>query len=112
MSNPLNVVDRPNSYIGRSVTRPNAKRLLAGKGKYATLGRHSERLPERSTFFVRQCDKFIQSRVCGPVISAVDMGQCSPEQRNHQRGRVADLARISKSKGGVRSGGVRITKTP
>lgn len=36
MSNPLNVVDRPNSYIGRSVTRPNAKRLLAGKGKYVT----------------------------------------------------------------------------
>jgi carbon-monoxide dehydrogenase large subunit len=29
-------LDRPNSYIGRSVTRPNAKRLLAGKGRYVT----------------------------------------------------------------------------
>ncbi|MGN7292416.1 xanthine dehydrogenase family protein molybdopterin-binding subunit [Rhizobium sp. SAFR-030] len=28
--------DRPNSYIGRSVSRPNAKRLLEGKGRYVT----------------------------------------------------------------------------
>lgn len=33
---PLGAIDRPNSYIGRSVTRPNAKRLLAGKGRYVT----------------------------------------------------------------------------
>ena len=26
--------DRPNSYIGRSVARPNARRLLAGRGTY------------------------------------------------------------------------------
>ncbi len=32
----LTKLDRPNSYIGRSVTRPNAKRLLAGKGRYVT----------------------------------------------------------------------------
>ncbi|NKC29252.1 xanthine dehydrogenase family protein molybdopterin-binding subunit [Falsiroseomonas selenitidurans] len=30
----LSAVDRPNSYIGRSVPRPNAKRLLAGRGQY------------------------------------------------------------------------------
>lgn len=30
----LSVLDRPNSYIGRSVPRPNAKRLLAGRGRY------------------------------------------------------------------------------
>src|ERR1700722_2464717 len=36
MNNALGKLDRPNSYIGRSVTRPNAKRLLAGKGKYVT----------------------------------------------------------------------------
>ncbi len=30
----LSEVDRPNSYIGRSVPRPNAKRLLAGRGQY------------------------------------------------------------------------------
>ena len=33
---PLGALDRPNSYIGRAVTRPNAKRLLAGKGRYVT----------------------------------------------------------------------------
>ena len=31
---PLSVLDRPNSYIGRSVPRPNAKRLAAGQGSY------------------------------------------------------------------------------
>lgn len=31
---PLSAVDRPNSYIGRSVPRPNAKRLVAGRGSY------------------------------------------------------------------------------
>jgi carbon-monoxide dehydrogenase large subunit len=34
MSAPLTSLDRPNSYIGRSVPRPNAKRLLAGRGRY------------------------------------------------------------------------------
>lgn len=33
---PLSVLDRPNSYIGRSVPRPNARRLLAGRGQYPT----------------------------------------------------------------------------
>ena len=28
MNAPLGTLDRPNSYIGRSVSRPNAKRLL------------------------------------------------------------------------------------
>jgi carbon-monoxide dehydrogenase large subunit len=32
----LTSLDRPNSYIGRSVLRPNAKRLLAGRGRYVT----------------------------------------------------------------------------
>lgn len=32
----LHAIDRPNSYIGRSVPRPNAKRLLAGRGRYVT----------------------------------------------------------------------------
>ncbi|HWI26580.1 MAG TPA: xanthine dehydrogenase family protein molybdopterin-binding subunit [Stellaceae bacterium] len=34
MSGPLSFLDRPNSYIGRSVPRPNAKRLLQGRGTY------------------------------------------------------------------------------
>ncbi|MBP2561240.1 carbon-monoxide dehydrogenase large subunit [Neorhizobium galegae] len=29
-------IDRPSSYIGRSVSRPNAKRLLEGRGRYVT----------------------------------------------------------------------------
>lgn len=36
MNGPLHAIDRPNSYIGRSVPRPNAKRLLAGRGRYVT----------------------------------------------------------------------------
>ncbi|PTM42969.1 xanthine dehydrogenase family protein molybdopterin-binding subunit [Bosea sp. 124] len=36
MNAPLGSLDRPNSYIGRSVSRPNAKRLLAGRGRYVT----------------------------------------------------------------------------
>ena len=31
---PLSFVDRPNSYIGRSVPRPDAQRLLQGRGVY------------------------------------------------------------------------------
>lgn len=34
MTAPLTSLDRPNSYIGRSLPRPNAKRLLAGRGHY------------------------------------------------------------------------------
>jgi len=34
MTGPLSSVDRPVSYIGKSVPRPNAKRLLAGRGRY------------------------------------------------------------------------------
>ncbi len=36
MSAQLTSLDRPNSYIGRSVPRPNAKRLLAGRGRYVS----------------------------------------------------------------------------
>lgn len=36
MNAPLSALDRPNSYIGRSVSRPNAKRLLGGRGRYVT----------------------------------------------------------------------------
>ena len=31
---PLSFLDRPNSYIGKSVPRPNARRLLQGRGTY------------------------------------------------------------------------------
>ncbi|MEM7442547.1 MAG: xanthine dehydrogenase family protein molybdopterin-binding subunit [Pseudomonadota bacterium] len=31
---PLSVFDRPNSYVGKSVPRPNADRLVAGRGRF------------------------------------------------------------------------------
>ena len=34
MMPPLTPLDRPNSYIGKALPRPNAKRLLAGRGRY------------------------------------------------------------------------------
>ncbi len=34
MNQPLSFFDRPNSYIGRSVPRPNGKRLLEGRGRF------------------------------------------------------------------------------
>jgi carbon-monoxide dehydrogenase large subunit len=36
MTAPLGPLDRPNSYIGRALSRPNARRLLAGRGRYVT----------------------------------------------------------------------------
>ena len=30
----LSALDRPNSYIGKTVPRPNAKRLIAGRGTF------------------------------------------------------------------------------
>jgi carbon-monoxide dehydrogenase large subunit len=34
MSGPLSIFDKPNSYIGKSVPRPDARRLAQGRGKY------------------------------------------------------------------------------
>jgi carbon-monoxide dehydrogenase large subunit len=34
MSGPLSIFDRPNSYIGRSVPRPNTRRLAEGGGRF------------------------------------------------------------------------------
>ncbi|MEM8590128.1 MAG: molybdopterin cofactor-binding domain-containing protein, partial [Pseudomonadota bacterium] len=31
---PLSVFDRPNSYVGKTVPRPNAKRLVQGRGRF------------------------------------------------------------------------------
>src|ERR1700742_4098881 len=35
-SEPLSVLDRPNSYIGKVVPRPNLERLLQGRGLYVS----------------------------------------------------------------------------
>ena len=34
MTSEESVLDRPNNYIGRSVPRPNARRLLSGQGRF------------------------------------------------------------------------------
>ena len=34
--NGLSVLDRPNSYIGKSVPRPNLDRLMQGRGLYVS----------------------------------------------------------------------------
>ena len=34
MTDALSFFDRPNSYIGKTVPRPDAKRLLQGRGQY------------------------------------------------------------------------------
>ena len=34
MSQPLTTFDRPNSYIGKTVPRPNARRLVEGRGRF------------------------------------------------------------------------------
>ena len=34
MTGPLTIFDKPNSYIGKSVPRPDAHRLLQGRGKF------------------------------------------------------------------------------
>jgi carbon-monoxide dehydrogenase large subunit len=34
VTEPLSVFDRPNSYIGRTVARPNARRLMEGRGRF------------------------------------------------------------------------------
>ena len=33
---PLSVLDRPNSYIGKAVPRPNLDRLMQGRGQYVS----------------------------------------------------------------------------
>jgi carbon-monoxide dehydrogenase large subunit len=35
-SEPLSILDRPNSYIGRTVSRPNLDRLMQGRGQYVS----------------------------------------------------------------------------
>ena len=34
MTGPLTIFDRPNSYIGRDVPRPDARRLSEGRGRF------------------------------------------------------------------------------
>jgi tetratricopeptide (TPR) repeat protein len=69
-------------------------RGFASEGPYAASIDPSQRLPERGALLVRLCDNFIALRVCCRVVSAVEKGERCDDLRIHQRGGLADLARI------------------
>ena len=71
----IKIVDPVDRYAAiPAVINWTASEALPVRANSATLIHHSQRLPERGAFFVRQCDKFIGLRVCCRVISAKDMG--------------------------------------
>ena len=84
MSAPLTSLDRPNSYIGRSVPRPNAKRLLAGRGRYVS----DLRLP-RMLYAA-----FLRSPYAHAKIVAIDTEQAGALEGVHLVATGADLAKI------------------
>jgi carbon-monoxide dehydrogenase large subunit len=84
MSAPLTSLDRPNSYIGRSVPRPNAKRLLAGRGRYVS----DIRLPRMLHA------AFLRSPHAHARIVAIDTDAARALQGVHLVATGADLAKI------------------
>ncbi len=84
MSAPLTSLDRPNSYIGRSVPRPNAKRLLAGRGRYIS----DLRLPRMLHA------AFLRSPHAHAKIVSIDVEQARALEGVHLVATGADLAKI------------------
>ncbi|MGJ4931315.1 xanthine dehydrogenase family protein molybdopterin-binding subunit [Bradyrhizobium sp. HKCCYLS2038] len=84
MTAPLTSLDRPNSYIGRSVPRPNAKRLLAGRGRYVT----DIRLPRMLHA------AFLRSPHAHARIIGIDLDAARALQGVHLVATGADLAKI------------------
>ncbi|CCD92132.1 putative carbon-monoxide dehydrogenase large subunit, coxL-like protein [Bradyrhizobium sp. ORS 375] len=84
MTAPLTSLDRPNSYIGRSVPRPNAKRLLAGRGRYVT----DLRLPRMLHA------AFLRSPHAHARIAGIDVEAARALAGVHLVATGADLARI------------------
>src|SRR3954468_5334072 len=84
MSAPLTSLDRPNSYIGRSVPRPNAPRLLAGRGRYVS----DLRLPRMLHA------AFLRSPYAHAKIIAIDADQARALDGVHLVAIGADLAKI------------------
>jgi carbon-monoxide dehydrogenase large subunit len=83
---PISNIDRPNSYIGRSVTRPNAKRLLAGKGRYVT----DMKLP-RMLYAA-----FVRSPYAHANIRSIDISAAAAMDGVHLVATGKDLAKICK----------------
>lgn len=86
MNNALGKLDRPNSYIGRSVTRPNAKRLLAGKGRYVT----DIKLPRMLHA------AFVRSPYAHAKILSIDTGAAAAMPGVHLIATGEDLAKLCK----------------
>ncbi|MET0675594.1 MAG: xanthine dehydrogenase family protein molybdopterin-binding subunit, partial [Bradyrhizobium sp.] len=86
MSASVTTLDRPNSYIGRSVPRPNAKRLLAGRGRYVT----DIRLPRMLHA------AFLRSDYAHARIVAIDVTAARALDGVHLVATGADLAKICK----------------
>ncbi|MGJ4950291.1 xanthine dehydrogenase family protein molybdopterin-binding subunit [Bradyrhizobium sp. HKCCYLS20291] len=84
MTAPLTALDRPNSYIGRSVPRPNAKRLLAGRGRYVT----DIRLPRMLHA------AFLRSPHAHARIIGIDLDAARAQEGVHLVATGADLASI------------------
>ncbi|UFZ05177.1 xanthine dehydrogenase family protein molybdopterin-binding subunit [Bradyrhizobium ontarionense] len=84
MSAPLTSLDRPNSYIGRAVPRPNAKRLLAGRGRYVT----DIRLPRMLHA------AFLRSPYAHARIVAIDTGQARALAGVHLVAAGTDIAKV------------------
>ena len=72
-------------------TATEALRRSGQKGNLAPLFRAPS---TTRRLFVRQSDKLIDERTCCRVIPTEDMGTRCERQRHHQRGGLADLARI------------------
>ncbi len=86
MDKTLSKLDRPNSYIGRSVTRPNAKRLLAGRGRYVT----DMKLP-RMLYAA-----FVRSPYAHAKIVSVDVSAAAAMPGVHLVATGEDLAKLCK----------------
>lgn len=84
MTAPLTSLDRPNSYIGRSVPRPNAKRLLAGRGHYIS----DLRLPRMLHA------AFLRSPHAHAKIVSINADEARSVEGVHLVATGADLARI------------------
>lgn len=84
MSAPLTSLDRPNSYIGRSLPRPNAKRLLAGRGRYVS----DMKLPRMLHA------AFLRSPHAHARIVAIDIEEARALEGVHLIATGADLAKI------------------
>ncbi|HRF08276.1 MAG TPA: xanthine dehydrogenase family protein molybdopterin-binding subunit [Xanthobacteraceae bacterium] len=86
MSAALHNADRPNSYIGRSVTRPNALRLLAGKGRYVT----DIKLPRMLHA------AFLRSPYAHANITSIDISEAKALKGVHLVATGEDLAKLCK----------------